>query len=74
MAEYAARARDGFLKKQLGRVEKVLIETRNKNGLYEGYTMNYTLVYLSADESLVNTVVDVRLDRIEGDHIIGTIV
>ena len=74
MAEYAARARDGFLRRQLGRSERVLIETRNKNGLYEGYTMNYTLVHVNADERLVNTVVDVRLDRIEGDHIVGTIV
>ena len=71
MAEYAERARKRFLEAQLGRIEKVLLEARNKNGLYEGYTPNYTQVFVEADESLVNKVVDVELKTIEGDHIIG---
>lgn len=71
MAEYAERARKRFLEAQLGRIEKVLLEARNKNGLYEGYTPNYTQVFVEADESLVNKVADVELKTIEGDHIIG---
>lgn len=71
MAQYAERARDAFLQTQKGRTEKVLIETRNKNGMYEGYTPNYTLVYLKADESFVNKIVDVRLTEVSGDHMIG---
>ncbi len=74
MAACAQRARQSFLQEQLGRVERVLIEARNKNGLYEGYTPNYTLVYVGADESQVNQIVDVRLTRAEGDHIIGELV
>lgn len=74
MAQYAERARLAFLEKQLGRTEKVLIETRSKNGRYEGYTPNYTLVHITADESYVNKIVDVKLLYIEEDHIIGEII
>lgn len=73
MAEYADRARQAFLRTQIGRTEKVLIETSNKNGMYEGYTPNYTLVHVKADESYVNKIVNVRLAEIEDDHIIGEI-
>ncbi len=73
MAEYAERSRQAFLRTQVGRIEKVLIETRNKNGMYEGYTPNYTLVHVKADESYVNKIVNVRLAEIEDDHIIGEI-
>lgn len=72
MAEYAERARQRFLNAQLGRTEKVLIETNSRNGLYEGYTPNYTQVFVDADKSFINKIIDVRLDRREGDHIIGS--
>lgn len=71
MAQAAQRARDRFLSTQLGRVEKVLIETRVKGGLYEGYTPNYTLVRLEADESMVNTTVDVLLEKACGEFCLG---
>ncbi len=71
MAQYADRAKHDFLEKQIGRIEKVLIETRNKNGLYEGYTPNYTLVCVPADDSFVNKIVKVRLESVNGNHIVG---
>ena len=74
MAEYADRARRNFLDSQLGRVEKVLFETGNKDGMYEGYTPNYTLVYAKADKGIVNKIADVRLISVVEDHIIGEII
>ena len=74
MAEYADRARRNFLDSQLGRVEKVLFETGNKDEMYEGYTPNYTLVYAKADKGIVNKIADVRLISVVEDHIIGEII
>ena len=74
MAEAAGRARKKFLGSQVGRTEKVLIETRNKNGKYEGYTPNYTLIYVEADESYINTVVEVKIISADNDYCIGEIV
>ncbi len=62
-----------FLHSQVGRIEKVLIETRNKNGRYEGYTMNYTPVFVEADESYINRVVDVLITGVENECCIGEI-
>ncbi len=74
MAETAKKSRKKFLKKQIGRVEKVLIESRNKNGKYEGYTMNYTLVYVNTDESHINQIVDVLITDCTDDFCYGEIV
>ena len=74
MAEAAGRARKKFLGSQVGRTEKVLIEPRNKNGKYEGYTPNYTLIYVEADESYINTVVEVKIISADNDYCIGEIV
>ncbi len=71
MAEAAQRSRKKFLEAQVGRIEPVLIEARNKNGKYEGYTPNYTLVYVDADESMINTIVNVRITRAGEDNCFG---
>ncbi len=73
MAAAAEKSAGAFMQSQLGRTEEVLIETRNKNGLYEGYTMNYTLVYVEADDSLVGEIVSVRLTEAHEDHCIGVL-
>ena len=71
MAEETALTSQAFLKSQVGRIEKVLIETRNKNGRYEGYTMNYTPVFVEADESYINEVVDVLITGVENEYCTG---
>ena len=71
MAKETAETSKAFLQSQVGHVEKVLIETRNKNGRYEGYTMNYTPVFVEADESYINKVVDVLITGVENEYCIG---
>ena len=71
MAKETAETSKAFLQSQVGRIEKVLIETRNKNGRYEGYTMNYTPVFVEADESYINEVVDVLITDVENEYCIG---
>ena len=73
MARETAVTSREFLQSQVGRIEKVLIETRNKNGRYEGYTMNYTPVFVEADESYINRVVDVLITGVERECCIGEI-
>ena len=73
MARETAVTSREFLQSQVGRIEKVLIETRNKNGRYEGYTMNYTPVFVEADESYINRIVDVLITGVENECCIGEI-
>ena len=74
MAKETAETSKAFLQSQVGRIEKVLIETRNKNGRYEGYTMNYTPVFVEADESYINEVVDVLITDVENEYCMGKLV
>ena len=74
MAKETALTSKEFLQSQVGRVEKVLIETRNKNGRYEGYTMNYTPVFVEADESYINEVADVLITGVENEYCIGKLI
>ncbi len=71
MAKIAAETRKAFLASQVGRIEKVLIESRNKNGLYEGYTANYTPVYVDTDESAINHIINVQIIDSTDDSCIG---
>ena len=61
MAEAAQRSTSSFLESQVGRTEQVLIETRNKNGLYEGYTKNYTPVLVKTDDTSIGKILSVKL-------------
>ncbi len=74
MAETADRTRLAFLKTQIGRTEEVLIETRNKNGMYEGYTKNYTPVFVKADDTAINQVLSVKIVDCTNDYCVGEIV
>ena len=74
MAEAAEEGTASFLQSQIGLIEEVLVETLNSEGLYEGYTMNYTPVWFSADESAEGKLVRVKITGAEDDHCIGRIV
>ena len=73
MAETAGKNTASFMRSQTGRIEPVLIETKNKNGLYEGYTMNYTPVFIKADDSYVGKIVNVKLTEAFDDHCKGIV-
>lgn len=61
MAEVTRKTTQAFLESQLGRTEQVLIESRSKDGLYEGYTMNYTPVHLPAAPDSIGKILSVAL-------------
>ena len=59
-----------FLQNQVGRTESVLFE-RQKNGLWEGHTMNYTLVIVNSEENLANKIADVKITSVSNGKCIG---
>ena len=74
MGKAAAEMQSQFMKSQVGRTEKVLLETRRHDGAFEGYTPNYTLTYVKAPEEMAGKIVDVRLVQAADDHCTGKII
>ena len=74
MIQETEKLHQAFLRSQRGKTEKVLFETRRPDGLFEGYTMNYTQVYIKTDDDVSNQILKVRLDEIMGEGCVGTVV
>ena len=73
MIRLTDQTRKEFLLGQLGRVEEVLVETTHSPLGYEGFTKNYTPVYVDCSPDLCGQIVRVRLEAVLDDHCIGTI-
>ena len=73
MIEAANLTRKAFLESQTHRVEAVLFEQTDKNGLWMGYTKNYTPVKIRSDKPLNGEILNVKLCTVEGDFCIGEV-
>lgn len=73
MIEHTDIKRLEFLKSQVGRVEEVLFEIKNRSGFYEGYTKNYTPVYVDTDADVVGKIIPVKIIDAKDDYCIGVI-
>lgn len=73
MIEATNRTRQAFLLSQLGKTEEVLVETTKTPLGYEGFTKNYTPVYINCGEDLCGTVCKMRLEAVLEGHCIGTL-
>lgn len=74
MSEVTDKTRDAFLKSQVGLVEEVLLETRTKDGYLQGYTKNYTPIYVKCDTNMTNKTINVKLTDVFSDGCIAEIV
>lgn len=74
MAQAAKQGMSEFLASQIGRTESVLIETLNKDGFYEGYTMNYTHVHVRSEENISGLVVPVRIISAKDESCFGELI
>lgn len=74
MIEHTDNKRKEFLKSQIDRVEEVLFEIKNRKGYFEGYTKNYTPVYVDADSEVIGKIVTVKITEAHDDYCIGVIV
>lgn len=64
------KKRRSFYQSQLGRERTVLFEGENRQGYITGFTENYVKVKAPWDPTLVNTLQQVRLDRIDPDGLV----
>ena len=70
LSAVAEKIRNDFLLSQVGKTLSVLMETRQDDEMYMGYTANYTPVKVSKDVE-IGDVVDVKICRVENDFCIG---
>lgn len=70
MIELTNSTTNAFLNSQTGMVEPVLFE-REKNGYYEGHTMNYTQVIVKSKQNLNNKIVKVKIQKVDKNKCVG---
>ncbi len=68
----AAAKRHAFDASHIGRCLAVLFEEQ-EGGLWAGYTGNYIRAAVRSEEELGNQIRLVRLERVQGDNVIGTL-
>jgi len=56
MRQLAKELRENFLQMQVGKTMPVLFETKNKNGLWTGFSSNYCPVEIISNKDLTNTI------------------
>lgn len=66
----SVKKRRAFYESQLGKELEVLFEGENKKGFIHGFTNNYVKVKFPWNPNLVNTVHQVKLDRIDEDGMV----
>lgn len=71
MIENALKCQEKFLSSQIGLTCPVLFENRTKEGFYEGYTPNYTLVKVKSDKNISGEIIQTKLVSVENDYCIG---
>lgn len=71
MISETKKLHQSFLNTQIGKTEQVLFETKRTDGLFEGYTKNYTQVYIKTDEDISNKLINVRLTEQMGEGCFG---
>ena len=67
----SVKKRRAFYEEQLGTHRTVLFEGENKDGYIHGFTENYVKVKAPWDPSLVNTLHEVELAKIDEDGLVG---
>ena len=72
MIELTSKTQERFMQAQLGRIESVLFE-REKNGYYEGHTMNYTQVLVKSDKDISNQILNVKITEADKNRCVGVL-
>ncbi len=69
LSKVADKIRTDFLTRQIGKTLSVLIESRQSDGMFLGYTANYTPV--KCESGTVGEIKDVFITSVEEDYCIG---
>ena len=73
LIEQGERKKRAFFESYLKKTMPVLIEQKNKDGYWTGYTSNYMQVAMGSDEDLHNKILPVRMDFIDSLRMIGVL-
>lgn len=73
MIEHTDKKRFEFLQSQVGLKEEVLFEIVNRKGYYEGYTKNYTPVYVKSDENIIGQIKTVEIIEAYDDYCVANL-
>ena len=71
LEELTLKSTESYRKSFIGEEMKVLFETKNRKGLYEGYTENYVPVVVKSAFPLTNLILNVKLESLEEGHLKG---
>ena len=74
LKEVMENKREDFLNDMIGKREKVLIEKKLNDDMYEGYSENYIYVEVKSDKDIFNKIVDVRITEKTPTHLRGEII
>ena len=74
LKEVMENKREYFLDDMIGKREKVLIEKKLNDDMYEGYSENYIYVEVKSDKDIFNKIVDVRITEKTPTHLRGEII
>lgn len=74
MIQLTKKTQQAFLRDQVGRVEGVLFEQAKEQGVWEGYTPNYTHVLVSSGKNLAGQLLQVELLEVQGESCVGKII
>lgn len=74
MIQLTKETQKAFLNAQVGRVEDVLFEQAKEQGVWEGYTPNYTHVLAVSGKDLSGKILPVELLQVQGESCVGKIV
>ena len=73
MAKVTGKSEAEFLKSLQGKTLSVLFETE-KNGIYEGYTKNYSRVEVKSKENISGKILNVKIISSDNEKCFGEIV
>lgn len=74
MIQLTKKTQQAFLRDQVGRIEGVLFEQAKEQGVWEGYTPNYTHVLVSSGKNLAGQLLQVELLEVQGESCVGKII
>jgi threonylcarbamoyladenosine tRNA methylthiotransferase MtaB len=75
MRQLGHQKRLKFYSRFTGQTLPVLIETKRdgSNGLLKGISSNYLPVFVDGDDDLQNKIVEVKIEKLEGDRLFGVL-
>ncbi len=71
MIDIGKESAEKFLKSQIGKTANVLFEREYKDGIYEGYSENYTRVLKKSDTDLSGQILNVKITSVKEESLVA---